>query len=124
DFQQTYQFLAGLAPAFLHIFPFSERQGTPAVELPDKVQSSVATHRVEMLEVLCAKLHGDFCVKAVGTADYVLFESTLRGGMMYGFTGTYRRVKVPYNRLFINKICHVRLGEMDETHDLLGEITD
>ncbi|MEG1612433.1 MAG: tRNA (N(6)-L-threonylcarbamoyladenosine(37)-C(2))-methylthiotransferase MtaB [Alistipes sp.] len=124
DFQQTHQFLTDLAPAFLHIFPFSERQGTPAVELPDKVQSSVATHRVEMLEVLCAKLHGDFCVKAVGTTDYVLFESTLRGGMMYGFTGTYRRVKVPYNRLFINNICHVRLGEMDETHDLLGEITD
>ncbi|MEG2612107.1 MAG: tRNA (N(6)-L-threonylcarbamoyladenosine(37)-C(2))-methylthiotransferase MtaB [Alistipes sp.] len=124
DFQNTYDFLEQTAPAFLHIFPFSERQGTPAVELPHKVQSSIATHRVEELERLCEKSHHDFCAKAVDTDDYVLFESTLRGGMMYGFTGTYRRVKVPYNRSLINSVCHVRLGNMDETHDLLGEIAD
>ena len=34
DFRTTYDFLAGLEPAFLHIFPFSERPGTPAVEMP------------------------------------------------------------------------------------------
>ena len=45
DFRTTYDFLAGLEPAFLHIFPFSERPGTPAVEMPGKVQASVATPR-------------------------------------------------------------------------------
>ncbi|MDE5815566.1 MAG: tRNA (N(6)-L-threonylcarbamoyladenosine(37)-C(2))-methylthiotransferase MtaB, partial [Alistipes sp.] len=50
DFRQTYDFLAELHPAFLHIFPFSERPGTPAVDLPGKVQASVATRRVEEWE--------------------------------------------------------------------------
>lgn len=123
-FRETYDFLERISPAFLHIFPFSERPGTPAVAMPGKVQDSVATRRVEELEALCRRLHGDFCAQAIGTEDQVLFESTMRGGMMFGFTGNYRRVKAPYDRSKINTICRVRLGEMDELHDLAGEILD
>ena len=122
DFRTTYDFLERLAPAFLHIFPFSERPGTPAVDFPDKVQSSVATRRVEELEALCARLHGDFCARGTGTEADVLFESTRRGGMMFGFTGNYRRVKVPYDAARVNTVCRVRLGKMDESHDLEGDI--
>ncbi len=61
DFETTCRFLESIAPAYLHIFPFSERPGTPAVDFPDKVQSSVATQRVERLEELCRRLHADFC---------------------------------------------------------------
>ena len=122
DFRTTYDFLERLAPAFLHIFPFSERPGTPAVDLPGKVQSSVATRRVEELEALCARLHGDFCARGTGTEADVLFESTRRGGMMFGFTGNYRRVKAPYDAARVNTVCRVRLGEMDDSHDLSGDI--
>ena len=122
DFRTTCDFLTGIAPAFLHIFPFSERPGTPAVDLPGKVQASVASERVKRLEALCDRLHGDFCRRAEGTESAVLFESTMRGGMMFGFTGNYIRVKAPYERAFINRICRVRLGAMDGTHDLAGEI--
>lgn len=124
DFRTTYDFLAGLEPAFLHIFPFSERPGTPAVDLPGKVPPSVATQRVAELEGLCERLHGAFCARAEGAEDTVLFESTRRDGMMFGFTGSYRRVKVPYDRSKVNAVCRVKLGAMDETHDLLGEILD
>lgn len=124
DFRDTYAFLERVSPAFLHIFPFSERPGTPAVGLPHKVQPSVTTGRVEALEKLCARLHGTFCAKAVGTEDRVLFESTMRGGMMFGYTGNYRRVRVPYDRSRINTVCRVRFGQMDESHDLTGEILD
>ena len=106
------------------IFPFSERPGTPAVDFPDKVQPSVATRRVEELEELCRRLHGEFCARAEGTTDEVLFESTMRGGMMFGYTGNYRRVKAPYDRSRINTICRVRLGRMDDANDLEGEIVD
>ena len=124
DFRATYDLLAGLEPSFLHIFPFSERPGTPAVGLPGKVQASVATRRVAELEELCGRLHGAFCARAVGTEDEVLFESTRRGGMMFGFTGSYRRVRVPYDAARVNAICRVKLLAMDESHDLIGEILD
>ncbi len=124
DFRSTYEFLASISPAFLHIFPFSERPGTPAVTMPDKVQSSVATRRVAELEALCDRLHGDFCRQAIGSEAEVLFESTMRGGWMFGFTGNYRRVKAPYDRTKINRICRVKLTGIDESHDLLGEVID
>ncbi len=104
DFETTCRFLESIAPAYLHIFPFSERPGTPAVDFPDKVQSSVATQRVERLEELCRRLHADFCRRGIGTVQEVLFESTVRGGMMFGYTGNYRRVKAPYDRSRINTI--------------------
>ena len=122
DFQQTYNLLARLKPAFLHIFPFSERPGTPAVDMPDKVPSYISSQRVEHLEELCEKLHYDFCSAYEGQEAEVLFESTMRGGMMFGYTGNYVRVRAPYDKNLINKICRVKLARIDEDHDLGAEI--
>lgn len=124
EFRETYDFLERLQPAFLHIFPFSERPGTPAAGLPGKVQPSVVTQRVGELEALCERLHGEFCARACGMEADVLFESTMRGGMMFGYTGQYRRVKAPYDRGRIGTVCRVKLGEMDGFHDLTGEIRE
>ncbi len=125
DFRTTYDFLAGLEPAFLHIFPFSERPGTPAVEMPGKVQASVATRRAAQLEALCAKLHGGILRPCRGERRIPCCSKARgAGGMMFGFTGNYRRVKAPYDKARVNTVCRVRLGAMDESHDLMGEIRD
>ena len=124
DFVDSRNFLESITPSFLHIFPFSERAGTPAVDLPNKVQSSVSTARVKQLEELSARLHYDFCSRAVGTVAEVLFESTERGGMMSGFTGNYIKVKVPYNREYINRIVKVELLSIEPSADLLGRIIE
>ena len=60
DFQTTYDFLERLAPAYLHIFPFSERAGTPAVTMPDKVPPHISAERAKRLDELCQKLHRQF----------------------------------------------------------------
>lgn len=125
DFQETYDFLERIAPAYIHIFPFSERPGTPAVDMPGKVQASVAAERVQRLESLCLKLHREFSEKALGKTDKVLFESTMRGGYMLGFTGNYIRVRAPYDRSRINRVCEVELTAVDAvTADVDGRIID
>jgi threonylcarbamoyladenosine tRNA methylthiotransferase MtaB len=52
----------------------------------------------------------------------VLFESTMRGGMMTGFTSNYLKVKVPYDKKYINQIVKVELLEVEPTTDILGRI--
>ena len=124
DFQATYDFLAGIKPAFIHIFPFSERPGTPAVDMPDKVPPQKSAERVKRLEELCEKLHHEFCARAIGEECIVLFESTMRGGFMTGFTGNYIKVKVPYNRSLINALCPVRITGVEPSGDAVGEVVE
>lgn len=113
DFMHTYSLLEELAPAYLHIFPFSERPGTPAADMPDKVRDSIKTERAARLDTLCRRLHNAFYDAAVGTDSTVLFESKGRDGMMYGYTGNYIRCKAPYDRAVINTICKVKLENID-----------
>lgn len=124
DFHATYEFLEKIAPSYIHIFPFSERPGTPAADMPNKVRPSVATERVRRLEALCARLHYDFCRKMSGTTAEVLFESTMRGGYMFGFTGNYVRVKVPYDNSKINTICRTELLEAEPSAEVVGRLAE
>ena len=107
-FMETYTFLRDVVrPAFIHIFPYSRRAGTPAAERKDQVQDSVKTQRVQMLEELSAQLHAEFLEANKGVAEKVLFESTDRKGMMEGYTGNYIRIAQPYDPALIGKIVDV-----------------
>ena len=107
-FMETYTFLRDVVkPAFIHIFPYSRRAGTPAAERKDQVQDCVKTKRVQMLEELCRELHDEFLKANAGVREKVLFESTDRNGMMEGYTGNYIRVSRPYDAELIGKIVEI-----------------
>ncbi len=107
-FEETYTFLRDVVrPAFIHIFPYSRRAGTPAAERKDQVQDSVKTLRVQRLEALCAELHAEFVEANKGVKEKVLFESTDRHGMMEGYTGNYIRISRPFDSALINNIVDI-----------------
>lgn len=122
EFQQTYDFLEHIAPAFLHIFPFSTRANTPAAAMKNKVQDSVKTERAARLEALCEKLHRKFYERYVGTEADVLWESSQKGGKMFGFTENYIKVKMPYDAAKINLTERVKLASVDDKCEMLGEL--
>ena len=109
-FMETYNFLKDVVrPAFIHIFPYSRRAGTPAAERKDQVQDCKKTLRVQMLEELSAELHAEFLESNKGVAKKVLFESTEKGGMMAGYTGNYIRISRPYDPNLIGKIVNITI---------------
>lgn len=115
DFEQTYRFLAQeVHPAFLHVFPYSIRPNTPAALMPNQVQSSVATQRVDRLNALSARLYREFASAHLGKEAKVLWESTRHGGKMFGFTENYIKVAAPFDRERINTITSVRLEQLDD----------
>lgn len=122
DFEATYDFISGIKPSYLHIFPFSERPGTPAVDFAGKVPPQVATLRVKRLEELCGRLHREFCERFVGRRLEVLFEGACRGGMMSGFTGNYIKVKVPLDRSLINRIVPVTLDRIGDDCEAIAHM--
>ena len=109
-FEETYTFLRDVVrPAFIHIFPYSRRAGTPAASRKDQVQDSVKTLRVQRLEALCQELHEEFVSAHKGLTGKVLFESTDRNGMMEGYTENYIRVTAPYDSAAINNIVEIEI---------------
>ena len=104
-FLETYNFLKDrIKPAFLHVFPYSKRPGTRAAVMPDQVQDSVKTDRVARLEALSDELHAAFVAANKGLPERVLWESSVKGGMMFGYTGNYIRVEKPYNPALVNQL--------------------
>ncbi len=122
EFIETYKLLEEVGASFLHIFPYSVRPGTPAADMPNKVQSRISTERVSRLEELSDRLYKSFAAKYLGSEREVLFESTDRSGMMYGYTDNYLRVMCEYDTQRINQICRVRLLEMVEGGDIRCQI--
>ena len=104
-FQETYHFLKDrIKPAFLHVFPYSKRPGTRAAVMPDQVQDSVKTERVARLEALSDELHATFVAANKGLTERVLWESSVKDGMMFGYTGNYIRVEKPYDPALVNTL--------------------
>lgn len=120
-FEETYSFLERLAPAFLHIFPYSERPSTDAITMDGKVSPQQSAERVRRLGELSDRLHRNYCSQFIGTTQRVLFESTRRGGRMFGFTDNYIKVAVDFDKSLINKIVDIRLTAL-EGDMAIGEI--
>ncbi len=122
-FEETYNFLKErIRPAFIHIFPYSKRAGTPAAVRKDQVQDSVKTERVARLEELCAELHRDFVSSCLGDTAGVLFESADKKGKMCGYTENYIKVWSDYEPSLIGRNSEVVLSaENTRLEELAGE---
>ena len=103
-FRRTYEFLERVRPAFIHVFPYSKRPGTPAATMPYQVSETVKKARVAELEGLCEKLHGEFVQANRGIRAEVLWESKEKGGSMSGYTGNYIRLSRPWDPALSGKI--------------------
>ena len=109
-FQETYTFLKErIRPAFIHVFPYSRRPGTRAAEWKDQVQDSIKTERVARLEALCEELHTAFVAANKGLRESVLWESSVKNGLMGGYTGNYIRIEQPSNPDKFNTIENIIL---------------
>ncbi len=108
-FRQTYDFLSELRPAFIHIFPYSQRPGTPAADFDGQVSEEKKKERVHILEDLCVRLHTEFVESQKGSRVEVLFESKEKGGLMSGYSGNYIKVTRPYDQALVGNIVEVTL---------------
>ena len=108
-FLQTKEFIESIKPAFIHVFPYSKRPGTPAASMPGQVSEEEKKSRVAVLEELCTRLHEEFVKENRGVAEKVLFESACKDGMMEGYTGNYIRVRRPYDKSLVNTIVDITL---------------
>ena len=108
-FKDSRDFIAALPVSQLHVFPYSERQGTRALDIPLAVPQEEKHRRVAELLHISETKHRDFCHAFEGTTRPVLFEDNKNRQYIYGFTDNYIKIRLPYRPEWINTIRPVRL---------------
>ncbi|MEY2792795.1 MAG: tRNA ((6)-L-threonylcarbamoyladenosine(37)-C(2))-methylthiotransferase [Bacteroidota bacterium] len=121
-FLETYEFLNLLDITYLHVFPYSERPNTYAVEIQPKVINREKTERSKMLHILSEKKKRAFYESQLGKLGTVLFEESSELGIMEGFSENYVRVTAPYDPLLINTIQQVRYQSIDSNGLMKSDI--
>lgn len=113
-FLETYQLLSDLDISYLHVFTYSERPNTEAVNMKGVVPQQVRNKRSKMLRGLSVKKRRAFYESQLGSTLDVLFEGENKKGYIHGFTENYVKVKAPWNPALINTMHTVKLCSLDE----------
>lgn len=104
DFKETFDFLHSLDISYLHVFTYSERANTYALEIKPVVPVQVRNERNKTLRNLSYQKMQYFTNQHIGGERKVLFETTNKNGMMEGYTDNYIKITTPYNKEWENNI--------------------
>lgn len=111
-FLETYNYLNALDISYLHVFTYSERPNTEAVDLDGIVPQKVRAKRSKMLRGLSVKKRRAFYESQIGSELTVLFENDNKDGFIHGFTENYVKVKTYWKSDLVNTLHKVKLTEI------------
>ena len=104
EFGETLDFIRELDVNYLHVFTYSERDGTKALEWKPSVPMQVRQERNKVLRNLSFMKMRAFEEAQRGTVRPVLFEKGVSNGMMEGYTDNYIRVSTPHRKEWVNRL--------------------
>ncbi|HLP20222.1 MAG TPA: tRNA (N(6)-L-threonylcarbamoyladenosine(37)-C(2))-methylthiotransferase MtaB [Chitinophagales bacterium] len=114
QFLETYNFINELDVSYLHVFTYSERANTRALNISPVVPVPERKERNKMLRILSEKKKRKFYSEHVTTERKVLFEAENDNGIRYGFTDNYIKTGIPYEEDMWNTIQTIRLNEVSD----------
>jgi threonylcarbamoyladenosine tRNA methylthiotransferase MtaB len=123
-FEKAYDFMESIDVSQYHVFSYSERPGTKALEIPHVVTPQEKHERSQRVLALSAQKTHDFYARFIGTTRPVLLEhASPRKSFMNGFTDNYIRVELPNMPDKDNQVMQVKLGVFNKEGDALrGEL--
>jgi threonylcarbamoyladenosine tRNA methylthiotransferase MtaB len=104
DFNETVNFLKDADVSYFHVFTYSERAKTHALNIGPAVPISARNQRTKILRNLSYKKSQAFAALHGGETRKVLFEMPDKNGMMEGYTDNYIKITVPYKESWSNNI--------------------
>lgn len=121
-FDNTLQIIRDLPVAYLHVFPFSRRKGTPAYHYPDQVAPDVVKTRCDQMRTIGREKRAAFYRRAVGCTQNVLVESQRDAvtGLLKGFTSNYIPVLLDGADSFKEQLVKVTLDRIDNNLFVYG----
>ena len=110
EFLETYNFIKKVNFAELHVFPFSAREGTKAMEMKDQISPQIKSERVNKLIDLSNKLQKDYYESFKGKElEIILEERNKKSGLLSGFTSNYLKLEADLPDDYIGKIHKIKV---------------
>ena len=100
--------------SYLHVFTYSERANTRALNITPVVPVAERKERNKMLRILSEKKKRKFYAEHINTERPVLFEAENDNGIRYGFTDNYIKVGIAFEEGMWNTIQHVYLQQVSD----------
>ncbi len=108
-FKETFDHLHALDVTYLHVFTYSERDNTKALEIEPIVPVNIRNERNKTLRNLSYMKMQYFTQLHAGQTRKVLFERYDKNGMMEGYTDNYIKVTMPYRADYANQVIDCAL---------------
>jgi threonylcarbamoyladenosine tRNA methylthiotransferase MtaB len=108
-FRETVDFLQELDISYLHVFTYSERDHTAALDISPVVPVSIRQERNKFLRSLSYRKMQDFIRRHEGQTRKVLLEGHVKTPMMEGYTDNYIKVNTPYREEWAGRIIDWKL---------------
>ncbi len=119
-FEEAYRFIESLPISQLHVFSYSERPGTAALNIPYAVAPHTKKERSQRLLALSEEKRKAHYRQFIGTVRPVLWEHARDGRPLLGWTDNYIRVEsAAGTAIRPDSLCQVRLGEFNAEEDAL-----
>ena len=122
EFDKTLNFIKDLPLSYLHVFTYSERENTPAIDMDGVVSKSDRADRSKQLRILSNKLQRSFYEKYLDTEHTALFEQENKNGYLFGFTDNYIKIKIPFQSAIRRTKKQVNLTAIDDDGIMKAEI--
>lgn len=112
EFEEGLRFVESLPIAYLHVFPFSPREGTPAAVMPGQVNGSVIRERAQALRRLSDRKKRAFYQRFLGKELPVLVQERTPDGLLKGLSRNYIPVTLEGGNALLNTEVPVRVTEI------------
>ena len=109
DFKETFNFLHSLDVSYLHVFTYSERANTRALEIGPIVPMNIRHDRNKQVRSLSYMKMQYFTQQHEGQTRKTLFEGHVKNDLMEGYTDNYIKVTTAYRPEWVNKVIDWRL---------------
>ncbi len=109
DFNESLDFVKGIAFEKVHVFPYSERVGTAASKRGDNVSKQEKEHRAAIMIEETEKIRRNYLKSLVNTSKKVLFENEIEPGIYQGYTKGYLPVRMKYDRNIVGEELEVKI---------------
>jgi len=123
-FENTFQMIRDLPVAYLHVFPYSRRKGTPAYDYPDQLAPDIVKRRCDRIRSIGREKRAAFYRRGIGGTMKVLVESQrdAKTGLLKGFTSNYIPVLLDGKDSLKEQLVKVTLDAIDNNLFVYGKL--